>query len=84
MINRVVTKSGKDSDGDITSLCGAWGSTAKSLAITEIELGTHRYFTRGSDNSEADVEVVKGANGKYLRTVPDDSLADNLADLPDC
>jgi hypothetical protein len=84
MADRQVTKTGKDSSGDITSLCGAWGATAKSLAILDIELGTHGYYTHASNGTEAGVIVVNGATGKYLRTDPDKATADNLADLPDC
>jgi len=83
MADRQGTKTGKDSSGDITSLCGSWGSQSKSLAILDIELGTHRYYTHASNGREADV-AVDGATGKYLRTDPDKTTADNLADLPDC
>ena len=44
MANRRVTRTGKDPDGDITRLCGAWGGTSKALAIREIGGGTHSYF----------------------------------------
>jgi hypothetical protein len=84
MADRRVTKTGKDSSGDITSLCGTWGSRTKSLAIVDIELGTHRYYTHASNGTEADIQVVNGTTGKYLRTDPDKTTADNLADLPDC
>lgn len=85
MADRQVTKTGKDSSGDITSLCGpSWGSQSKALAILDIELETHRYYTHAANGTEADVIVVNGATGKYLRTDPDKTTADNLADLPDC
>lgn len=38
MAGRRVTGTGKDRDGDITSLCGGWGSVTKAAAIREIEL----------------------------------------------
>jgi hypothetical protein len=84
MSERRVTGTGKDSSGDITSLCGSWGSQLKSQAILDIEVGTHHYYTHASNGTEADVQVVNGATGKYLRTDPDKTTADNLADLPDC
>lgn len=84
MADRRVTGTGKDSSGDITSLCGAWGSQLKAVAIVEIEQGTHRYYTHASNGTEADIIVVNGVTGKYLRTDPDKTTADNLADLPDC
>src|SRR5258708_1818573 len=79
MADRRVTKTGKDSSGDITSLCGSWGSQTKSLAILDIELGTYRYYTHAANGTQADVQVVNGATGKYLRTDPDKTKADNLA-----
>ena len=84
MADRRVTGTGKDSSRDITSLCGSWGTTPKVLAIAEIELGTHRYYTHASNGTEADVIVVNGTTEKYLRMDPDKTTADNLADLPDC
>lgn len=85
MADRRVTATGKDSDGDITSLCNPgewWSSVSKSHAIKDIESKTHRYYVR-TGSGEADVNVVKGSSGKYLRTDPE-SAVDNLDDLPDC
>lgn len=84
MAERRVTGTGKSSSGEITSLCGTWGTQTKSGAITDIENGTHRYYTHAANGTQADVIVVDGASGKYLRTDPDKTTADNLADLPDC
>jgi hypothetical protein len=84
MADREVTATGKDSSGDITSLCGPWGSQSKPLAIYDIELNTHRYYTHAANGTEADVVVVDGASGKYLRTDPDKTTTDNLGGLPDC
>jgi len=84
MADRLVTGTGKDDSGDITSLCGTWGNQSKALAILEIEIGTHRYYTSGPGSSEVDVKVVDGENGKYLRTEPDLSKADKLQSLPEC
>jgi hypothetical protein len=81
--DRRVTGTGKSSDGSITSLCGSWGLETKPSVIAHIEAGLHRYFTDAS-GVMADVIVVDGHDGKYLRTDPDKSLADNLADLPGC
>ena len=83
MADRRVTGTGKNSDGVITSLCGTWGEATKAVAIVDIENGRHRYFTDRS-GAAADVIVVDGKDGKYLRTDPDNSVADNLEDLPDC
>lgn len=82
--DRRVTKTGKDSDGDITSLCGAWGSAMKSTAISDIESGTNSYFVQDAGARRADVYVVNGSTGKYLRTDPNSTCSDNLDSLPDC
>ena len=79
-----VTSTGKDSDGDITALCGAWGRTSKADAIREIESGVHAYYVQDSYSRRADVHVVNGPTGKYLRTDPNSSCSDNLDSLPNC
>ncbi len=35
-------------------------------------------------NQRVEIHVVKGPNGKYLRTDPDKTTKNNLLDLPDC
>lgn len=84
MADRRVTSSGKDNDGDITSLCGAWGSATKATAISDIERSANTYFVQDTLSRRANVLVVNGANGKYLRTDPNSACSDNLDNLPDC
>ena len=79
-----VTKTGKDTDGNITALCGSWGRTSKALAISEIETGKYSYCVQDRHGRNADVHVVNGPTGKYLRTDPNSSYSDNLDSLPDC
>ena len=80
-----VLRTGKDSDGDITKLCGAWGSTSKALAIKEIEEGKYSYYVQDAQGRTADVHVVNDTTkGKYLRTDPNSACSDNLDNLPDC
>ena len=81
---RRVTRTGKDSDGDITALCGAWGRTSKADAIREIEIRLYAYYVQDGYGRTADVHVVNGPTGKYLRTDPNSSCADNLDNLPNC
>ena len=83
MAKRNVERSGKDSDGDITKLCGSWGSTSKVLAIREIEASTHNYVVRVG-RTEVKVLVKQGPSGKYLTTSPDGRTRNNLDDLPSC
>lgn len=84
MAERRVLRSGKDRAGDTTSLCGAWGSTAKPTAITEITGGTMSYFVQDTAGRRATVRVVNGPTGRYLRTDPNSTCSDNLDSLPDC
>lgn len=83
MAERQVTRTGKNDDGDITSLCGGWGEASKAQAIRDIELGVHRYYV-GSGTNRTDIHVVNDPDGKYLRTDPNGKAKDNLDDLPDC
>ena len=85
MAERRVKRTGKASDGDITSLCGDWGSVTKARAILEIETPTtNTYFVQDAYSRRAQVRVVRGATGKYLRTDANSSCSDNLDTLPDC
>lgn len=84
MADRRVTRTGKDAYGDITALCGAWGRTAKAVAIVEIESRLHSYYVQDIYGRRADVHVVNGRTGKYLRTDPNSSCSDNLDNLPNC
>ena len=79
-----VTGTGKDYFGDITSLCGGWGKTNKPVAIMEIESGLHSYYVQDRYGRSADVYVVNGSTGKYLRTDPNSNCSDNLGSLPSC
>lgn len=86
MADRRVTATGKNDDGDITSLCNQgqfWSPRSKSDAINDIDLKLHRYYV-GSGSSEVDIHVVDGPTGKFLRTDPDETEGNNLDDLPDC
>lgn len=85
MADRRVKRSGKNAEGDITSLCGDWGSVSKAAAIIEIEPpSTNTYFVQDDYGRRADVHVVRGLTGKYLRTDPNSSCNDNLDTIPDC
>ncbi|MXY75863.1 MAG: DUF3892 domain-containing protein [Acidimicrobiia bacterium] len=84
MARRRVTRTGKDYAGDITKLCGAWGSALKSTAISHIESGLHSYYVEDSWGRTADVQVYQTWSGKHLRTDPDSSCSNNLDNLPNC
>jgi Protein of unknown function (DUF3892) len=85
MADRRVKKTGKDTDGDITSLCGDWGSVTKASTISDMTPPTtNTYYVQDNATRRADIQVVNGTTGKYLRTDPNSSCTDNLDNLPDC
>lgn len=82
-----MTKTEKDKDGDITAPCNPmyyWSPRAKSEAIKDIETGSYNYFVQIPGEGKVYIEVVKGENGKYLRTDRDKTTRNNLDELPDC
>lgn len=85
-MDRAVTQSGKDTDGDIVRLCNphtSWSPVSKETAIWHIESRTHTYHVPWTDG-RTEIRVVQGPNGKYLRTDRDHTPRNNLDDLPDC
>lgn len=84
MADRRVKRTGKNTDRDITSLCGDWGTATKATAISDIERRVNSYYVQDSYYRRADVHVVNGMSGKYLRTDPNATCSDNLDTLPNC
>lgn len=86
MIERKVTKSQKDKDGDITALCNSgqpWSPRFKKDAISDIDSKICNYYVE-TEGKKVEVIVVNEAGKKYLRTSPDKTKKNNLDDLPDC
>lgn len=86
MIERKVTKSQKDKDGDITALCNSgefWSPRFKKDAISDIDSKIYIYYVE-TEGKKVEVIVVNEAGEKYLRTSPDKTKKNNLDDLPDC
>jgi len=86
MTDRRVTNSRKNSQHDITAICStgeSWSPRLKEDAIKDIESGVHSYYVL-IHGRRVDVHVVKGIDGKYLRTDPDRTSSNNLDNLPDC
>ena len=87
MTDRQVTTTQKDEDGDILALCKPgefWSPRQKRDAIDDIEGDQHSYFVNVPGVGRADIHVVNGPNGKFLRTDPDRTPQNNLDELPDC
>jgi hypothetical protein len=72
-----------DSHEGITHLGGATWRWTRQEVINSIEAKTNTFFTLVGGN-RAEVGVVNGANGKYLRTYADGKWNDNLLALPEC
>lgn len=80
-----ITKLNRNSTHEgITHLGGAtWAKKTRQQVIADIESGTNTYYTLVG-GKRANVGVVQGANGKYVRTYADRVWNDNLLALPEC
>ncbi|WP_027146043.1 DUF3892 domain-containing protein [Mesorhizobium sp. WSM3626] len=67
----------------ITNLGNATGKWSRSQVIQWIETSTHTFYT-SVGGKRADVAVVNGPNGKYVRTHADGQWNDNLLALSEC
>ncbi len=67
----------------ITHLGGDQWKWTRQQVITSIEAKTNTFFTYVG-GKRADVGVVNGQNGKYVRTYADGKWNDNLLALPEC
>ncbi len=67
----------------ITHLGGAGWKWTRQQVIDSINTGTNSFHTMVG-GKRADVGVVHGPNGDYVRTYADDVWNDNLLALPEC
>jgi Protein of unknown function (DUF3892) len=67
----------------ITHLGGATWHWTRHQVIESIEQRSNTFFTMVA-GKRADVGVVNGQNGKYVRTHADGEWNDNLLALPEC
>jgi hypothetical protein len=67
----------------ISHLGGAGWRWTREQVIASIEQGTNTFYTY-ADGHRADLQIVSGPTGKYLRTTRDGQPTDNLLALPDC
>lgn len=67
----------------ITHLGGAGWHWTRQQVIASIEAETNTFFTLVG-GKRANVAVVNGHSGKYLRTHADGQWNDNLLALPEC
>ena len=87
MADVLVTCINKDDHNDahegITHLGGGQWRWTRTEVIRSIDNGTNTFYTM-KDGNRADVRVVKGENGKYVRTVADGKYTNNLLSLTEC
>lgn len=67
----------------ITHLGGSGWRWTRQEVITSIEQKTNTFYTLVG-GKRADIGVVNGPNGKYVRTHADGQWNDNLLALPEC
>ena len=67
----------------ITHLGNSAGKWSRAEVIGWIESGQNTFYTL-ANNLRANIAVVNGAHGKYLRTHADGQYTDNLLALPEC
>ena len=67
----------------ITHLGGAGWKWTRQQVVAFINQRTHTFFTR-VNGKRAEVGVVEGPNGPYVRTYADGVWNDNLLALPEC
>lgn len=89
MITRYVTRTGKDSHGNITKLCNPneeWSPRSAKNVIKDIEdPDIDISYCSKSGKKTAPIIVVEKKDGtKYLWSVWDGSTENNLDVLPDC
>ena len=67
----------------ITHLCGSGWKWTRQQVIDSINARSNTFYT-WVNGKRADVGVVHGPNGDYVRTYADGVLTDNLLALPEC
>ena len=84
MAHQRVTRTGKDRDGDIMSLCGpTFWKVLKSQAIADIKRDPNSYYVE-EVVPRVYVRVGRRNGVEYLTTYADGYSKNNLDSLPDC
>ena len=86
MADRAVTAVQRDLDGDIIAICNPyapWSPRTRAQAVLDIELGIHTYHVPWTNGQRTPIHVVNGMAGKYLRTDRDNTVRNNLDELPE-
>jgi len=73
----------QNSHEGITHLGGATWRWTRQQVIDSIEAKSNTFHTL-ANSTRAEIGVIDGPNGKYLRTHADGKWNDNLLALPEC
>ena len=80
-----INKPDRDSRHEsITHLGGAGWRYTRAEVIRFINDGVHTFHTEGADGARAEVRVIQGPGGEYVRTHADGTFTDNLLTLAEC
>jgi hypothetical protein len=81
---KCISKPDRDSKHEaITHLGGSGWKWPRQQVVNSINAGDNTFYTLVG-GSRANVGVVDGANGQYLRTYANNVWNDNLLALPEC
>lgn len=86
MAFRSVTSALTDAEGDVIAVAGRgedWSPRTLADVVADIEAGLHHYVAVAPGEPPADIHVVHGPTGRFLRTTADAGRANNLDELPD-
>ena len=88
MVDRKVTKSRKDNNGNVIALCNpdfinVWSPRSVDDAIWDIESKIHSYYVQQPDTERVYVNVLDWPNGKFLRSPLGYDPKNNLRNIPD-
>ena len=81
MADRQVTRTGEDMTEMSSPYVAGGGAVSRQTRFGTIEYRWHTYYVSDSHGRRANVQVVNGRTGKYLRTDPNTTCSDNL---PNC
>ena len=81
MADRKVQFIHKDQEGNIDFLCSRkWGRVSKKKIVEHIQKRIHTYYVEDK-HGRSDVQVVRGATGRYLRASPKGECGTKLEHL---
>lgn len=81
---RIVRCAQRDADGNIVALGGLGFLVDAKDVVRDIELGLKNYVSEGRSGSRALIKVIEDNGTKHLRSTADNTMDNNLDQLPKC